>query len=95
MCIFWAGSAGRKIGRKKKKVMEPRRGVREGENGLLKAKARGPTKGVQPRKPTDNNNGAFPRGGPERGNPAMRAKRLRQGVKETHNTNVVGENVPE
>ena len=30
-----------------KKVMEPRRGVREGENGLLKAKARGPTKNPQ------------------------------------------------
>ena len=32
----------------------------------------------------DNNNLAFPRGGPERGNPAMTTKRLRQGVKETH-----------
>ena len=36
----------------------------------------------------DNNNNdynlAFPRGGPERGNPAMTTKRLRQGVKETH-----------
>ena len=31
----------------KKKVMEPRRGVRERENGLLKAKARGPTKNPQ------------------------------------------------
>ena len=29
-------------------------------------------------------------GGPERGNPAMTAKRLRQGVKETLNINVVG-----
>ena len=28
---------------------------------------------------------AFPRGGPERGNPAMTTKRLRQGEKETHN----------
>ena len=27
----------------------------------------------------------FPRGGPERGNPAMTTKRLRQGEKETHN----------
>ena len=32
----------------------------------------------------NNNNMAFPRGGPERGNPAMTTKRLRQGVKETH-----------
>ena len=32
----------------------------------------------------NNNNLAFPRGGPERGNPAMTTKRLRQGVKETH-----------
>ena len=28
---------------------------------------------------------AFTRGGPERGNPAMTTKRLRQGEKETHN----------
>ena len=32
----------------------------------------------------NNDNLAFPRGGPERGNPAMTTKRLRQGVKETH-----------
>ena len=38
----------------------------------------------------NNNNGAFHGGGPERGNPAMTAKRLRQGVKETLNINVVG-----
>ena len=31
------------------------------------------------------NNMAFPRGGPERGNPAMTTKRLRQREKETHN----------
>ena len=31
-------------------------------------------------------------GGPERGNPAMTAKRLRHGVKETLNINVVGKN---
>ena len=33
----------------------------------------------------NNNNMAFTRGGPERGNPAMTTKRLRQGEKETHN----------
>ena len=38
----------------------------------------------------DNNNLAFPRGGLERGSSAMTAKRWRQGVKETHNINVVG-----
>ena len=44
----------------------------------------------------DNNynyyNLAFPRGGPERGNPAMTTKRLRQGVKETHQHKCCGKN---
>ena len=43
----------------------------------------------------DNNNNdnlAFPRGGPERGNPAMTTKRLRQGVKETHQHKCCGKN---
>ena len=39
-----------------------------------------------------NNNLAFPRGGPERGNPAMMTKRLRQGVKETHQHKCCGKN---
>ena len=39
----------------------------------------------------DNNNMAFPRGGPERGNPAMTTKRLRQGVKVTHQHKCCGE----
>ena len=42
----------------------------------------------------DNNNNhmAFPRGGPERGNPAMTTKRLRQVVKETHQHKMLWEN---
>ena len=39
----------------------------------------------------DDYNLAFPRGGPERGNPAMTTKRLRQGVKETHQHKYCGE----
>ena len=35
---------------------------------------------------------AFSRGGLKRRNPAMTAKRLRQGVEETHNINLVGTN---
>ena len=56
----------------------------ESGSRLRKAKARGPTA----RGPTNNsnNNRAF-----VGGNPAMTAKRLRQGVKETLKTNVVGE----
>ena len=38
-------------------------------------------------------NGAFSRGGAERGNPAMTAKRVRQGVNETLNINVVGKKI--
>ena len=41
----------------------------------------------------NNNNLAFPRGGPERGNPAMTTKRLRQGVKETHQHKCCGKNI--
>ena len=44
----------------------------------------------------DNNynyNLAFPRGGPERGNPAMTTKRLRQGVNETHQHKCCGYSV--
>ena len=51
---------------------------------------RGPTKGSNQKK-MDNNNLALPCGGGlERGSPAMTAKRLRKGVEETHNINVVG-----
>ena len=61
----------------------------------LKGKGEGSNQGVQPknnniRNNDNNDNLAFPQGGLERGSPAMTAKRLRQGVKETHNINVVG-----
>ena len=43
------------------------------------------SKGAKKNNKQNNNNMAFTRGGPERGNPAMTTKRLRQGEKETHN----------
>ena len=57
----------------------------ESRTSPLKSKG----EGSNPQK-NNNNNIAFVGGGPERGNPAMTAKRWRQGVKETHNSNVVG-----
>ena len=64
----------------------------------MNIESEGRRRGVQPRGPTkkypdhnnNNNLGVSPGGGLERGNPAMKAKRLRQGVKETHNIHVVG-----
>ena len=48
-------------------------------------------KGVQQNSNSNNDdNLAFSQGGLKRGNPATTAKRLRQGVDETHNVNVVG-----
>ena len=51
------------------------------------------SQGPQPQKEISDNKNilAFPQGGGlERGSPAMTGKPLRQGVKETHNINVVG-----
>ena len=50
------------------------------------------SQGPQPQKEISDNKSilAFPQGGLERGSPAMTGKPLRQGVKETHNINVVG-----